>query len=502
MERYLLEKDEYFYGGAINDGIHMPFNINSEYSIDLNVWHSGNQATSLLFSSKGTIFYSKYPFKFEFKSGVLTIEGKEIQKIKTKDTLRDAHDYICKNIFKKCNEVPDLVLFKEPQFNTWIEMEWNCTQEKVLKYAKRIIKEGYKPGVLMIDDCWCHDYGVWDFDNKKFPNPKKMMKTLHELGFKVMLWICPFVSLDSAVFRKNLDNDIFVKNSKNEIYISHWWNGYSAVLDLTNEAARSWIKSQLNFLMTEYGVDGFKLDACDPEYYIGDVVFKNSNEVSSQAKIWCEIGEEYRLSELRVGFNNGISSIAHRLRDKNHSWDNDGLNTLIPNAIALSMLGYPFLCPDMIGGGMVPDFHREGFEFDEELFIRYAQVSSLFPMIQFSLAPWRCLSKENQKICLRTVEVHNKYLPEIINKINEAKKGIPIIRSVAFNENDSKYSLINDQFFLGDDLLVCPQVKKEKKRRIILPKGDWVDELGNIYNEGEHIIDTPLDRLPIFRRGK
>ena len=62
MERYLLEKDEYFYGGAINDGIHMPFNINSEYSIDLNVWHSGNQATSLLFSSKGTIFYSKYPF--------------------------------------------------------------------------------------------------------------------------------------------------------------------------------------------------------------------------------------------------------------------------------------------------------------------------------------------------------------------------------------------------------------------------------------------------------
>ena len=151
---------------------------------------------------------------------------------------------------------------------------------------------------------------------------------------------------------------------------------------------------------------------------------------------------------------------------------------------------------------MVPDFHREGFEFDEELFIRYAQVSSLFPMIQFSLAPWRCLSKENQKICLRTVEVHNKYLPEIINKINEAKKGIPIIRSVAFNENDSKYSLINDQFFLGDDLLVCPQVKKEKTRRIILPKGNWVDELGNIYNEGEHIIDTPLDRLPIFRRGK
>ena len=74
-------------------------------------------------------------------------------------------------------------------------------------------------------------------------------------------------------------------------------------------------------------------------------------------------------------------------------------------------------------------------------------------------------TKENQKICLKTADIHNKYLPEIINSFNEAKKGIPIIRSVAFNENDSKYSLINDQFFLGDDLLVCPQVKKEKTRK-------------------------------------
>ena len=29
-------------------------------------------------------YLEKYPFKFEFKSGILTIEGKEIQKIKTK----------------------------------------------------------------------------------------------------------------------------------------------------------------------------------------------------------------------------------------------------------------------------------------------------------------------------------------------------------------------------------------------------------------------------------
>ena len=73
---------------------------------------------------------------------------------------------------------------------------------------------------------------------------------------------------------------------------------------------------------------------------------------------------------------------------------------------------------------------------------------------------------------------------------------------MAYNENDSKYSLIKDQFFFGDDILVCPQVKKQDKREVILPKGIWYDEKGNRYEEGRYIIDTPLNRLPIFKRGK
>jgi alpha-glucosidase len=71
----------------------------------------------------------------------------------------------------------------------------------VLKYAHAIVDNGLPPGVLMIDDNWQEDYGKWTFHPGRFPDPKAMMKELHALGFKVMVWVCPFVSPDCDVYR-------------------------------------------------------------------------------------------------------------------------------------------------------------------------------------------------------------------------------------------------------------------------------------------------------------
>lgn len=44
------------------------------------------------------------------------------------------------------------------------------------------------------------------------------------------------------------------------------------------------------------------------------------------------------------------------MMDKNSYWGYDnGLKTMIPTALLMSMLGYPFILPDMIGGNGYPD---------------------------------------------------------------------------------------------------------------------------------------------------
>jgi alpha-glucosidase len=71
----------------------------------------------------------------------------------------------------------------------------------VLKYAHAIVDNGLPPGVLMIDDNWQEDYGKWNFHPGRFGDPKAMMQELHNLGFKIMLWVCPSVSPDCDVYR-------------------------------------------------------------------------------------------------------------------------------------------------------------------------------------------------------------------------------------------------------------------------------------------------------------
>lgn len=503
--RIKLKENEGFFGGAIDDGLAMPYGL-KDFSRNLKEWHAGNQASSSLISNKGRYIYSNYPFNIEVKDREIILSNDyEIIIKENGNSLKEAYLGLVDDFFVKDNKTPNLLMFEKPQFNTWIEMEWDCSQEKVLNYAHEIIKNGYPAGVLMIDDCWCKDYGVWKFDTEKFPNPKEMISELHELGFTVMLWCCPFISPDSDVFRELEAKKLLVKNKNDETAISHWWNGYSAVFDLTIKEARDYLMNILKGLQKDLNIDGFKMDAGDPDYYHEGFKFSDGSEKSFQAHIWAEMAEEFDFNELRVAFNNGLRCVTHRLRDKNHSWDNYGLNQLIPNAIAMGLCGYPYLCPDMVGGGMVPDFHRPDFVFDEELFIRYAQVSALFPMIQLSRSPWKVLSSDNQMICYEACKLHNAYSSLVKElAINASKTGEPIIRHLAYEFNDDKYLNINDEFMLGSNILVAPQVYKGKTRKIVLPDLEndkvWIDEKGNEYKGGEYIMEVPLSRLPIFRR--
>ena len=82
--------------------------------------------------------------------------------------VRTAFEYAVKNFFPPDGSIPDPTLFTHPQYNTWIELMYGQNEEDILEYAERIIGNGYPPGVLMIDDNWNEDYGVFEFSAKRF----------------------------------------------------------------------------------------------------------------------------------------------------------------------------------------------------------------------------------------------------------------------------------------------------------------------------------------------
>lgn len=166
------------------------------------------------------------------------------------------------------------------------------------------------------------------------------------------------------------------------------------------------------------------------------------------------------------------------------------------------MIGHPFTCPDMIGGGEWTTKFLPGFQVDEELFVRMAQCSALFPMMQFSWAPWQALSEDNVLLCKKAQDLHLSLADDILKLVKESEKsGEPVLRSLEYNDPHQGYAEIEDEFMLGNLFLSAPVVTPNTyARKVTFPKGRWMDEDGNIF-EGrtEQVLEAPIEKLLWFR---
>jgi alpha-glucosidase len=334
------------------------------------------------------------------------------------------------------------------------------------------------------------------------------------MGFKVMLWICPFVSPDQYQICREIGKGkgfLMQRNQTGGTYaqakqpaLINWWNGYSHVLDFTNPAAVKWFDDQLNRLVKDYGVDGFKFDAGDFRYYPvhENAVSMKDVTPNEHARLFAEFGLKYPLNEFRACWKMAGQPLAQRLRDKKHNWED--LHTLIPNMLIENLVGYTFSCPDLIGGGDFVSF-LEGSKIDQDLVVRSAQCHALMPMMQFSAAPWRVLDSVHFAAVKKVVDLRMKLTPEILKLAeNSAKTGAPILNSLELLYPNQGSENITDQFFLGKDLIVAPMLDKAKSTRtVVLPKGKWLADDGKKYKGGKtYQINVPIDRLPYFKQVK
>lgn len=243
-----------------------------------------------------------------------------------------------------------------------------------------------------------------------------------------------------------------------------WWNGQSALIDLSNPEGMNWYQGRLQHLIDEYGVDGFKLDAGDAYFYKG-IVGQENISPNAHAELHTSVGLAFEFNEYRASWKMGGQPLVQRLRDKRHDWKD--LSALIPDMIALGLIGHPFSCPDMIGGGEIGSF------------------------------------RGNLAICQDMAALHDTMGEEILALARESgKTGEPIIRALEYVFPGEGYADIKDQFLLGNDILVAPVVVSgQREREVIFPKGKWQGDDGSIVNgPSRKTISVPLERLPWYRK--
>lgn len=520
-----MNPGENWWGAANFFGTKMPFTEKTELRIDLRRDNYHNQCASLLVSDQGRVVWADAQALFTLKDGAITVEAASDVVVETAGaSLPEAYRHAMRKWFPASGRMPDPLFFSAPQINTWIELTYHQNEADILKYAQAMLDNGVPAGVLMIDDTWQAGYGDWRFEPTRFRDPKGMMDRLHAMGYKVMLWMCPYVGMDIPAFRRiawgtNPDDvkgypvkgGFLAEKGKRPAANGRvaakpclWWNGISAFLDFSHPNANAWFTETLDGLVRDYGVDGFKLDGADLTAYNLDTCealdpkatngsLNNGYAAYALKYPFCEIRNLWRLQQMPV---------VVRLHDKPHTWE--ALRRITADMIAAGLIGQPFICPDMVGGGEWTTF-IPGSPFEPDLFVRSAQIHALCPMMQFSASPWRILDAERQKIVRDTVALRQKFAPLFVELARKAAvDGEPILRSLEYNYPNRGYAAVIDEFMMGTDLLVAPQMDKgAATRTVVVPPGAWTADDGTtVVGPKTVTVATPLSRLPHFVRAK
>lgn len=431
------------------------------------------------------------------------------------------------SVVGRAPEMPDNLL------GLWQSKMRYQTQEEVLEVARKYKELGVTPSVLVIDFFHWTEQGHYDFDNRYWPDPKKMVDELKEMGIETMISVWPTVSQNAKNYNEVIEKGLLVKVNRG-IRVTMQQLSNTVFIDPTNPETRRYVWDKLKNSYYKNGINMYWLDVAEPGYATYD--FDNYR---------------YHLgTDLKVGnlYPNEFSKmIAEGLKEENKTpvtlirgcwagsqkygtlvWSGDidssfgAFRNQVNTGLNMSIAGNPWWTTDIGGfhGGNIndPEF--------KELMIRWFQYATFSPILRMhgDRQPHKkplgydgggqCESgaeneiwsygEEAQEIFMKYLNIREnlkEYISDLFKETHEM--GAPIMRPVFYDYPDDKMSWeVDNQYMFGSELLVAPVMYyKDRQREVYLPKGnDWVEiNTKTVYEGGKTIVvDAPLESIPVF----
>lgn len=429
---------------------------------------------------------------------------------------------------------------KAPLMPSWATGFWQCklryqTQEELLSVAREYKRRGLPISVIVIDYFhWPHQ-GDWCFDPEYWPDPAAMVRELKEMGIELMVSVWPTVQEESVNYREMRELGLLTR-SEHGNRMNHL--GRTCFADMTNPETRRYIWNKLRDNYYRYGIRVFWLDEAEPEYTRYEY-----SQYRYHRGTDLEIGNLYPREYARMAYEGlqaeGETEILSLVRcawvgSQRYGalvWSGDidssfrSLRSQFSAGLNMGIAGIPWWTTD-IGGFHGGDIRDPAFH---ECLARWFEFGAFCPVMRLhgDREPHKppigttgggstpsgaenevwSYGEEIYGICekyLRVRESLRPYLDKTMRQTHE--KGAPIMRPVFYNFPDDPAAWeVTDEFFLGDDLLVCPILhENERERRVYLPAGcrwqSFWDE-NAVYEGGTTMVcPAPLDTIPVFRR--
>lgn len=433
---------------------------------------------------------------------------------------------------------------KVPMMPEWAMGFWQCklryqTQEEVLAIAEEYCRRQVPLSVIVIDFFHWTNQGDWKFDPVYFPDPKEMVRRLHDMGIRVMVSVWPTVDRTSENYHEMRERDLLVRTNRG-INIAMECFGMECFIDTTNPESRKflWEKIQKNYW--EAGIDLFWLDEAEPEYTVQD--FDHYRYYDGPA---LECANEYPVRYAQAFYDGmtarGVAEPINLIRCAWAGsqrcgalvWSGDVPSTFtylryqLTAGLNMGLAGISWWTAD-IGGFHGGNVHDPAFQ---ELLMRWFQFGTFCPVMRLhgdrdphnsplgTTGGGMVASGADNEIWSYTPEIEQMmthyirlrvsmkgYIQIVMQEAHE--KGTPVMKPLFYDFPEDSFAWdCSDAYLFGHDLLVAPILEAGKRERYVyLPAGtSWLEYETGVLHEGGNtvLVQAPIDRIPLFiKEGK
>ena len=448
------------------------------------------------------------------------------------------------------------VLPPEWALGIWVSANrWN-SQQDVLELVRKLQDYDFPASVVVLE-AWSDEatfyiwngakytpvphgqplqYADFDFSGSPWPDPKQMVEELYRKGLKLLLWQVPVYKKQGAEELPNMQNDLDREDAARRklcvtmpdgtpytIPQGHWFPG-SMVPDFTNPAAvQSWFVKRQYLL--DMGVDGFKTDGGEfihcthAQFYDGTTGKEAANRYPR------DYTESYRsfLGNTRVLFSRAGFSGQHTV-PCHWGGDQQSLNreliSVLKAGLSAAASGILFWGFDLAGfAGPLPSL---------DLYRRATQLACFCPIMQWhsepdggqfrelmpgaqgnnERSPWNMVQTYAAPGFMAELrywhKLHEDLRPYLWKTAQDCvRDSKPMMRPLVYVwPQDEKVLCCEDEYLLGDALLVAPLLEENaQSRQVYLPEGQWTDFFdGQAYTGPCTITAGKEGKLPVFVR--
>jgi len=372
---------------------------------------------------------------------------------------------------------------------------------------------------VQYDIDYMEGYRVFTWDETNYEPKGQLISELAKDGFKAVCIIDPGVKVDKGYFMydEGVENDYFARDPEtDEIYVNEVWPGDSVYPDFGRADVRDWWGDSHKKLV-DMGMQGIWNDMNEPASFRGplpdDVKFHIEDRLTDHSEVHNVYGHfmsmaTYEGMKKLTGKRPLVITRACYSGTQKYSavWTGDNqsvwshLRMLTPQLCNLGISGFPIAGTDI--GGF-------GGNTNPELLTRWIQAATFSTFFRNHCAkghimqePWN-FGEQVTNIYRKYVELHYRFLPYIYDLLFECQiTGLPVMRPLVLHyEDDENTFNLNDEYLVGENILVAPVVDPGvTKRMVYLPVGTWVNYWnGARFTGGQHIlVDAPIDTMPIF----